>query len=282
LTYSQWLKGYRKAQLTILAQNDNKTARLLRDLRAKVHVQASRKHIESATKSYAEDYRDNLEDGIKKGAQLEVKGGRLLAPAFLGTAIASGLTGVSKAMTLYEGVPSQVAKEAFNALLPSGETLSERIWDLGTYSEDITRIIDNGLLNKLSPEVLSKQLDGFILADRHVETLTPYGRSLNFDSMRLARTEIINAQHEAQKEILSQTPWITGMTWNTEGTNPCDECSGYDGTTFSEGDIPAIPHPHCLCSLLPSVISDDEWDAAMTDYLENGTDELGIAEWLEE
>jgi len=29
-------------------------------------------------------------------------------------------------------------------------------------------------------------------------------------------------------------------------------------------------------------MSSDEWDAAMNDYLTDGTDEIGIADWLAE
>jgi hypothetical protein len=176
-----------------------------------------------------------------------------------------------------------MATEQMGATLPSGLTLSERIWDLHNYSKDILAIIRNGIENKLSAETVAKQLDGFIAPGRHVMTTTPYGRALNFDSLRLARTELWKATRLADIESMKRTPWITGLRWELSSTHiesGCD-CEGLDGTIFTrEEDVPICPHPQCKCSLIPEILSNEEWDKAIRSFLEGG-DEYHLGEYEE-
>lgn len=291
MTYFQWLKQYHSLRDQWLATNDTKFERLLVSLRQKIPVPdldkplpgGYRSHVNSASKAFTEDYRSLMEGQLESSAQLETKGGLLQAHPFLTLMSAFGLTGgVLKAVDYYSSLPKEIAKEAMSAVLPSGKTLSDAIWDLN-YSQDITQMVNNGILNHLNPEMISKQLDNFLLPGREVTTLTPYGRTLNFDAMRLARTEVMKSAADAQKEVLTKTPWVTGLLWDAEGEQPCDECDGLNGTVYETADEAEYPaHPQCKCVLVPQTMNDEEWDSAMNDFLTNGTDEIGIAEWMAE
>lgn len=298
MTYAQWLKSYQANRDKFLADNERRFGRLLRNLRAKIIVPTAmsdsyRGHIAAATRSYTTEYHGLMDDQLTSAAEFETRGGLLAAHPYITGAIAAGLayglstreasTFASTATGNLASIPPTVATEAMSATT-EGITLSDRIWNLD-YAADINRIVENGILNNLNPESIARQLDGFTLPDRNVETLTPYGRTLNFDSMRLARTEVIKAQGEAQQQVLANTPWVTGLTWSADGEKPCDECEGYDGETYTEATLPDFPaHPQCECNLISEVMPDEEWDSAMSDYLTSGgqDDPLGIGDWMAE
>jgi hypothetical protein len=155
------------------------------------------------------------------------------------------------------------------------------VWDLHNYSKDIVQVIRNGIDNHLSASTISSQLDGFILPNRHVTTLTPYGRAVNYDTMRLARTEIMEAYREAAIENARNSPWIWGLRWELSNSHKdlC-ECDDYDGQVFAPDDVPMYPHPQCACALIPETMDYDDWGKTMDQYLE-GDDEAGISDWLD-
>ncbi len=278
-------------RLEFLKQNDKRFAALLATLRRNLHVPrrqedfdgAYKLAVRQATRDYSERYHDTMATQLDASASRITAAPTKAALAFLLTAAAvGGLTdAVARASNPIEGIAAKVASDAMFAELPSGFTLSGRIWDLGTYSEDILQLVNNGFINSLNPEMLARQLDGFVLADRQVTTLTPYGRALNFDSMRLARTEIIHAERAATKAAMDAAPWVTGLYW--DGSDGCEEfCQPLNGTVYTSEDELPDPHPQCNCPVIEQVLSADEWAGALEQYLEDGTDELGIAEWLGE
>jgi len=224
---------------------------------------------------YVRDYGDTLWTSLKKSSAFEVLGATL---------IAVGVTGVEvdTASKFFSVIPERVADEMFAAKLPSGHTLSQRIWNLN-YSRDIITIVENGVANHVPAEVLSKQLDGFILPGRHVTTTTPYGRALNFDSMRLARTEIGHAYRHATFESAKRAPWVTGVTWHLSLEHPdlACECENMDGQVYAPEDEPDDPHPQCLCYTTENVMRGSEWDEVFNEYQETGIDNYGIREWME-
>lgn len=165
--------------------------------------------------------------------------------------------------------------------LPSGYTLSDRIWNLRSYSNDIHAIIENGLRNNLNTSTIARQLDGFVLPGRQLTAPTPYGRTVSFDSMRLARTEVLEAERNTMKEMARQCPWIVGLNWELSANHSqlC-ECDDYSvGGPYTEYDAPDAPHPQCQCSLVPIEISPQEWQGSLEAY-EGGLDMLGIGEWV--
>jgi hypothetical protein len=263
--------------------NEAKFGRLLRKLRGRIYIPKEmdpefEHHLRNALDDYAEEYDRTMREEITAQAESSTSKARKVGEGFVvAAASAVGLT----ALAVHAGNPvdkvvSKIAEETLSRTLPSGFTLSERIWDL-RYERDILSIVQNA--NNLSPEMLAKQLDGFILPGREVTTLTPYGRSLNFDSMRLARTEVTRAGREASKEVLNNTPWVTGLMW--DGSGGCEEiCLPLDGNVYtSESDLPDT-HAQCNCQVIEQVMTSEEWTSALDEYTTNGTDEIGIGSWL--
>ena len=282
MTYKEWQKNYKLKQIRLLKNNEKVFGSHLKNLRGKIDVPeeinlAFTGKLRNSLNEYATDYGESLKDQIHKSAALKITGAAILSAPFIA---AMRKEHIVKAVEKgFGGIPNKIVENAFIDNLPSGLSLSERIWDL-RYEQDIVTILRGGMNAGLSVEQLSHQLDGFILPDRNVVTMTPYGRSLNFDSMRLARTEVMDAARASDFQMMRETPWVTGLTWEAFGANPCGECLGYVGTVYqNESDAPDT-HPQCECTLIPEVIPMEDWIGGLDNFMA-GNDTLGIGDFLE-
>lgn len=104
---------------------------------------------------------------------------------------------------------------------------------------------------------------------RCIKPGTPGGAS--YAALRLGRTEINNAFHSTQIRMSADKPWTQGYRWNLSGSHSKpDECndyaagdhSGLGRGVFSVRDVPAKPHPQCLCYLTTVVPSRDDFISA--------------------
>lgn len=138
-------------------------------------------------------------------------------------------------------------------------TLSQRVYRNAHLSSGaVERQIRAGIIQGLSAKELADKVKKFISPS------TPGG--VSYAAMRLARTEINNAFHEAQI-IQGQAPWIKSVHWNTSGSHPrkdvCDELATKNGFRLGPGNYPADevpekPHPHCLCFTTYNTVSETE------------------------
>lgn len=280
MTYKQWLKTYNARKNKFIEANEREFGRLLTTARKGLYVPDDindryRKHVDGVMGDYTDNFYSTMEKQLSAGAKFELAGATLAGAGFI-----SALAGRAAPVENVAAIAKTIMEDSFSRTLPSGLTLSERIWDLN-YSKDIVSVVQNGLTNHLGPELISKQLDSFVLPGRQVETLTPYGRTLNFDSMRLARTEVMNSLRAADKAELN-LPWVTGQVWVCYGSNPCDDCLAEEGRVYTDADTFEGLHPHDECGFETELMPNEEWDAALDQYFADGTDELGIADWLSE
>jgi hypothetical protein len=139
----------------------------------------------------------------------------------------------------------------------NGFKLSDRIYANAKVSHrQVGNIVDRHLALQSSARDLAKDVKGFYKPN------VPGGAS--YSSMRLARTEINNAHHDTSIRIARDKPWVVGFRWNLSGSHPkpdeCNEYADHDGGngpgSWSKGDVPAKPHPQCLC-YLTHVMEDD-------------------------
>lgn len=128
--------------------------------------------------------------------------------------------------------------------------LSPRVFKNSALSSGaLERTIRAGIIQGLSAEELARNVR------QYVSARTPGG--VGYAAMRLARTELNNAFHEAQK-LEAQAPWVRGVKWNLSGTHPtgkpdkCDQYAMQDVHDMGPGlyppdRVPDKPHPQCLC-----------------------------------
>jgi hypothetical protein len=121
--------------------------------------------------------------------------------------------------------------------------LSQRVYrNAALTSGRIERLIRSSLIQGLSAREIAKRVKDFIRPD--------VKGGVAYAAMRLARTELNNAFHERQKQIIRNKPWAMAV-WNLSKSHPHrDECNDLaeDGP-YEADEVPDKPHPQCLCYL---------------------------------
>lgn len=122
----------------------------------------------------------------------------------------------------------------------------------------LDRIITGGIARGVSAAELAKAVRPFINPD------TPGGAK--YAANRLARTELNNAFHGTQVQSAIKSPFVTGMWWRLSGSHPRpDICNEYaEGGDLPNGlwspdQVPAKPHPQCLCWMEQETPSREEF-----------------------
>jgi len=152
--------------------------------------------------------------------------------------------------------------DSFIARRENNYTLSQRVYRNRALSQGhVEKAINNGLLLGKSAREMAKDVKRFI------DPSTPGGAS--YAAMRLGRTEIQNAFHFNAVKQYQESPWVERVLWTLSGSHPePDECNEYaESVHFNGGragefrpdDLPAKPHPQCLCYTDPVAIDLDEY-----------------------
>lgn len=136
------------------------------------------------------------------------------------------------------------------------------------YSGKIDEIVNAALVRGASARELANDVRAYI------NPATPGGA--RYAAMRLGRTELNNAFHASQVRQARTTPWVTALKWHLSGSHPKpDECNQYaehngDGI-WQPNQMPAKPHPNCLCYTTPVTVDEDEF---VNQYLAGSYDEF--------
>lgn len=163
--------------------------------------------------------------------------------------------------------------------------LAQSVYDNAALTNGhVDEIINNALARGASAADLAKDVRGFINPN------TPGG--VRYASMRLGRTELNNAFHANQVRQAQAQPWTTGVKWNLSGSHPTpDECNDYADQehikgeaagVFRPNEVPAKPHPNCLCYLTNEDVGRDEFvnqffNGQYNEYLEERYPDLADA-----
>jgi len=153
------------------------------------------------------------------------------------------------------GIDRMMARVKGQSYVP----LSERVYRSSVVINETTdRLVNSALSRGLSAKEFAREAAPFI------NPATPGG--VRYASMRLARTEINNAAHAVSINNALAKPWVEGMQWHLSGSHPkTDICNDLasgglkgDGIYLPE-EVPAKPHPHCFCFVVPVVPDDDQF-----------------------
>lgn len=129
--------------------------------------------------------------------------------------------------------------------------LSSRVYRSAALSRgQVDRAINNHLARGTSAQELARDIRNLI------KPSTPGG--VSYAAMRLARTEINNAFHAQSIGAAQDSPWVTDMEWHMSKVHkpdPGDLCEEWDGQKFAKADVPAKPHPQCMCYVTPVMVS---------------------------
>lgn len=140
--------------------------------------------------------------------------------------------------------------------------LSPRVYrNASLASGAVERQVRAGIIQGLTTRELADSVK------KYISPSTPGG--VSYAAQRLARTELNNAFHEAQK-IQGESPAVRAIVWNLSKSHPrnlqcrCVRFANSDAHDLGKGRYPADrvpdkPHPHCLCYMTYDTISESEF-----------------------
>lgn len=158
-------------------------------------------------------------------------------------------------------------------ILQTKRPLSRQVWITErTAMRRLDAAINNALARGDSADQLAKKVKQF------VNPSTPGG--IAYAARRLARTEINNAFHAQSVNHNKDKPWVMSMEWHLSGSHrprPGDPCQAMHGRQYPVEDVPAKPHPQCMCYITPTVMGWEQFKL----LAENGTFQPWVDEHLQ-
>lgn len=248
--------------LLLAARESERLARLIisdsdsANVRRAMYAQRSKALYQQQQKLWAAVSKATA-DGIERTSQLA---------SDLNEELLAYLTAKTNAQSATELVRSmeQAAKrgnELMRARLINDIELSPVVYKNNVLAnQKVARVVNNGIATGQSSNEIAAAVRHLIRPD------TPGG--VSFAAKRLARTEINNAFHTNTVLSAQDQPWITGFEWELSGSHPkpdvCNEYAEEDKFRIGKGifpkaQVPAKPHPQCLCYITALSVDDDEF-----------------------
>lgn len=164
-----------------------------------------------------------------------------------------------------------------------GAVFSDRIWDMQKYTQQtLANTVTKGIVEGKSAKNLAKELEAFLkMTDDEYRALQRSWREvhdeawkvdwktrgrLKYNTMRLARTELNHAFHEASIQAAYKAPWVRCVKWNLSASHPkydiCDEWATDNKYDLGKGCYPPmeapIDHPNGFCFVTDETVSNEE------------------------
>lgn len=161
----------------------------------------------------------------------------------------------------------------------NGIGLSQRVYRTRSLSNGfVDRAVNRVVLQGGSWQDIAKEVKPMI------DPNTPGG--VSYAAKRLGRTELNNAFHTTQKASAEVNPFVLGLKWNLSRSHAkpdaCDKLAqghsrGKTTGVYLPSDLPAKPHPQCLCFTTNEMMDEDDFLdlVSNSDYLDGLVDEYG-------
>lgn len=189
------------------------------------------------------------------------------------------------------GVTSDTVKAAYDRIWTDGLKLSDRIWLLDKRTKrEIERIVLDEIIagRPASSRVLEHRLNKLLNPDRRAIITKLHGRRVQFDAVRLLRTERTITFREADRMASLSNPGLIGIQWHTSG-DACATCeglashdSGLGPGVYKPEDLPANPHPHCECYTTDVSVSSKQFTDSWIEYMRNPASQPELNRWYKE
>jgi hypothetical protein len=178
----------------------------------------------------------------------------------------------------YAAVPALAMKNTINRLWADGQNFSDRIWNLNKYAEKaIDDVVAAAVARGESAIELSKDIQKFLVSSEvtpgtswttAIKKSKTGAGTINYNALRLARTEINNSYREALVLSNHENPITLGVKWNLSKSHPrpdiCDVWAAADLYGLGAGVYPPektpLDHPNGMCYLTDVLRPSDQWD----------------------
>jgi len=274
--YYRWALENRRKFLTTELATEKALAKelegLVEDLSMSIEkmpldVGAQMKYVREGLKDFAKALNGKQKDIISKGIEKAVGIGVEYNEKVSADLLLKVFPEVAgKIQNVFGSVQEDVIKAMWNRRV-GGLYLSDRIWNItGDTTEAIGRILTAGIAENMDPVDIARALTKYVkegsgtLVKDYPNMMKRMGRrlpkDLNYESLRLVRTELSAAHGDATLKSATYNPACRGVKWVLSSEHPeydiCDELAyadqGFGPGVYRVEDAPPMPaHPNCLC-----------------------------------
>ena len=194
----------------------------------------------------------------------------------------------------FSTVSTQAVENVISRVWPDKLNFSQRIWSINEYAKkSTTDIITSGIARGQSAIDMSKELTSF-LTDPIITPATSWTTAIkpsisgkgtiNYNALRLARTEINNTYRETLVLSNDANPITLGVHYNLSGSHKiadiCNVWATIDKYGMGPGNYPAknvpMDHPNGLCYYTEILRPASEWDNPKPTFKDQGLSKEGI------
>lgn len=250
--------------LNVQKASDKEVRDILRDTKRSVTNEMRSIPGNSVSESVRKAQYEQVKDAIVSheragwvdiGRSIEGNVGRVTNVASEGTTSILDILGDKLPTELRGGMQAaaETSGERVAGRIASQIDLSPRVYrNADLTAGRVDAVINRGIGSNQSAREIAQRVGGFISPD------TPGG--MNYAAMRLGRTELNNAYHATTTRLYDSQPWVEAVKWRLSGSHPkpdiCNELAENDNFGLGAGvyrtsEIPAKPHPQCLCYTVP-------------------------------
>jgi hypothetical protein len=268
----------RRAHLEALARNLDRRARELSNEVLAATTKGIHLAVESGTLAA-----QNITARLVRGTWPAVEVGRLFAPIN------------ERALMLVKARSDQGWRSGSR---PGGARVgwrfSDRVWRTGEkWREAIDRIVQDAVARGTDPRKLARDLEKYLQPGvwtahkQETRRRLKVPADVSYEAMRLARTEMANAFHEASIMANRAAPSYLGIYWRLSSSHPapdvCDDYASRGGDGFwPKGEEPARPHPQCFCVAVPKHEDPEEFVERLRSWTADPQSQPDIERWYQE
>jgi len=236
-------------------------------------------------KAIAEGLKNGYADALKEGMNLVTLNAAEVSEMAETMLLTSKGYSAELVSPEFRTLPLAAVDHVWKRIGTDGLTLSDRIWKLEKHIWQRTdAIVLSGIARGQSAIDMAKELQRDILGITKPEQIpenlrwtTGISRSvrgrgtIHYNALRLARTEIANAYHEAEVMSATASRVVLGLKWNLSPAHGqydvCDQLASQDVYGIGEGvyppgSTPLCPHPNDMCFVTREIRPASEWGKA--------------------
>jgi hypothetical protein len=150
--------------------------------------------------------------------------------------------------------------------VPIGERITSIV---GGAKKSVINILTVGINKGYSAKQIAGDIANYIVKDNRKSWVSPYQwyrekfgfkrripngippGSLQYNAVRIARTEINNTYRQATIDIHKNKPWVKGYEWVLSPSHPVEDiCDAWaDGGPYTYAEAHKLGHVHCMCHI---------------------------------
>jgi len=281
-TVQELRRVYRRAAARVREDIERTAVGTLR----RSHLEALARNLERRARELSEE---TLE-AIRRGVYLSTEAGTM-APQNITARLVREAWDPVEVGRLFAPINERAAMMVLARTGKDGLRLSDRVWRAGEkWRRAVARVVEDGVARGVDPRKLAREVERYLqpgVGTAHkLETRRrlKVPKDLSYEAMRLVRTEMGNAFHEASIAANGAAPSYRGIYWRLSSSHPvkdvCDDYAAHNGNGFwPKGEEPAKPHPQCFCVVIPAHEDPEQFADRLRAWLDDPQSQPDIEEW---